>query len=86
MTKGELTKAEVVDFAVLIYQHFCSLVYFDSGWGIHFALKIIFTAIEFPKLTFDTYTEAVQEVNGRENSKQVFKKLSENVKQAKLRK
>ncbi len=82
--KGELTKAEIVDFAVLIHQHFYSLVYFDNGWGIHFALKIIFTAIEFPRLAFDAYNEAVREGNGRENSKQVFKKLSENVKQANI--
>ncbi len=79
--KGELTKAEIIDFAALIYQHFSGLVYFESERCMEFVLRILFTAAEFPKLSFDTYTEAVQEGEGREESEQIFKKLSERVKQ-----
>ncbi len=78
------SKAEIVDFSALIYQHFRNLIYFEDSMTMNRVFGIIFTATCFPKLTFDTCTEVIREGNGREESEQIFKKLCERVKQIDL--
>ncbi len=72
-----LSHAALIDFFVLIIQHFISLRYRLTLEGFVTSLRIIFVTVRLSKLSFDTYHEMVLNGDGREDSKNMFKTLSD---------